>query len=420
MLTIFNYIIWIEKIKIKIIPMKKFSLRLSLLSSIFFLIIFSCNNSGNEGENSQTDSLKKDSLNKVELSSKYDRYYNDIARFIAGLEQTAGSSLMKFDTLPATKTYQKSIGEFFDKLEKNNLSKMRTFSNNELTDIRKDSLTLFYPFSGPDFIHSNVFFPEAFTTVMIGLEPVGGVPNIDNASNEELAMMFKALRISIDSLAPLGYFMTNEMNKDFRRVSDLNGTIPVITLFMARSDYQVLNVKKVTIDVNGNLTDSISGQVDKDDPTDTYISGGMIEYKKPSDNRIRKLYYFSHDASDESLAKTPQMITFFNSLKIDITFFKAASYLCTWMKKIREFTLANSKKIVQDDSGIPLSFFDKNQWDIRFYGKYDNTLKVFRKGFFQRELKAAYDSSKTVKPLDFCFGYGTRINQSNMLVAKKK
>jgi len=136
--------------------------------------------------------------------------------------------------------------------------------------------------------------------------------------------------------------------------------------------------------------------------------------------KVRKLYYFSHDASDESLAKTPQLVKFFHSLKPDIAFFKAASYLCTWMKGIREFTLANSKNIVQDDSGIPLCYFDKNQWDISLYGKYDRTLKVFQKGFFQKDLKAAYDSSKTVKPIDFCFGYGVRIKQSNILLARKK
>jgi hypothetical protein len=382
--------------------------------------LISCNNSGNSEKNAQIDSLKQDSIKKAEFISKYNRYYNDVARFIAGMEQTKGSSLLNFDTLEAAKTYRQSIGAFFTKLEKNNLSKMREFSNKELMDIRKDSLTLFYPFSGPDFIHSDVFFPEVFTTVMLGLEPVGGVPDISDANNDELGTLFKALRISIDSISPLGYFMTNEMSKDFRRVSDLNGTIPVITLFMARNNYTVLTVKKVTIDPTGKIVESIPGQIDKDDPTDTYISGGLIEYMKPNDQRIRNLYYFSHDASDESLARTPQLMKFFSSLKIDITFFKAASYLCSWMTGMREFTLTNSKNIVQDDSGIPYSYLANNQWDLRFYGKYDRTLKVFQKGFFQRDLSEVYDTCTSIKPLDFAFGYGVRIKQSNMLVAKKK
>jgi hypothetical protein len=399
--------------------MKKFHLFGSILCAVIFLVLFSCN-SANEAENAaQADSLKQDSIKKADFLSKYDRYFNDIARFIAGLEQTKGSSLLVFDTLAAAKEYRESIGAFFNKLEANNLSKMRVFSDNELKDIRKDSLMLFYPFSGPDFINSDALFPETFNTIMLGLEPVGGVPNISDATNDELRTMFKALRISIDSISPLGYFMTNEMNKDFRRVSDLNGTLPVITLFMVRNNYHILNVKKVSISPEGRLVES-DPSLDKDDPTDTYISGGMIEYMKINDKRVRRLVYFSHDASDERLARTPHLIKYFNYFKEDIAFFKAASYLCTWMKGMREFTLSNARNIVQDDSGIPLSYFDKNQWDIRYYGKYERTLKVFAKGFFQKDLKEAYETTPNIKPLDFVFGYGVRIKQSNMLVAKRK
>ena len=399
--------------------MKKFHLFNSILIAVIFLVLFSCNSANDDENDALSDSLKKDSIEKADFLSKYDRYFNDIARFIAGLEQTKGSTLLQFDTLTAAIEYRQSIGEFFKKLEANNLSKMRIFSDNELKDIRKDSLMLFYPFSGPDFINSDALFPDAFNTIMLGLEPVGGVPNISDANNEELRTMFKALRISIDSISPLGYFMTNEMNKDFRRVSDLNGTLPIITLFMVRNNFQILNVKKVSISSEGRLVES-DPAMDKDDPTDTYISGGMIEYMKINDKRVRKLVYFSHDASDESLARTPQLMKYFNSFKADIAFFKAASYLCTWMKGMREFTLANAKNIVQDDSGIPLSYFDKSQWDIRFYGKYERTLKVFQKGFFQKDLKEAYETTPNIKPLDFVFGYGVRIKQSNMLVAKRK
>jgi hypothetical protein len=399
--------------------MKKNNLFGSIIIALFLIILFSCNSAKNEETNAQADSLKKDSIEKADFFAKYDRYFNDISRFIAGLEQTKGSSLLSLDTLEAAKEYRQSIGEFFDKLEGRNLSKMRVFSDNELKDIRKDSMKLFYPFSGPDFINLDALFPEAFNTIMLGLEPVGGVPIISDANNDELKKMFKALRISIDSISPLGYFMTNEMNKDFRRVSDLNGTLPIISLFMVRKGYQILNVKKVSISSDGKLADS-DPAMDKDDPTDTYISGGMIEYMKIDDKRVRKLVYFSHDASDESLAKTPHLMKYFNSFKSDIAFFKAASYLCTWMKGMRDYSLESASNIVQDDSGIPLSYFDKNLWDIRYYGKYERTLKVFQKGFFQPQLKEAYATAANVKPLDFVFGYGVRIKQSNMLVAKKK
>ena len=402
--------------------MKKLNLLL-VFSFILATTWFACNSENTSENNNETpkiDSLQQDSIDKANFMAQYDRYFNDVARFMAGLEQTEGSTLAKFDTLPESKSYHASNQKFFEGLQEKQLSKMEAFSDTELKELRKEDMTLFYPFSGPDFINADAFFPEASTTVMLGLEPVGYVPYLPkDSTGDELKGVYKALRRSIDSLAHLGYFMTFEMNRDFRRVAHLNGNLSVISLFMAQRGYHILNVKKVTINAEGSIVDSIPGSVDKDDPTDNYISGGLIEYMKPNEFKARKLYYFSHDVSDEKLAETPQMLKFFGSLNIDVSFFKAASYLCSWLHEIRNFTLTNSKSIVQDDSGIYLSYLNDNEWDKKFYGRYSRTLKVFKRNF-QSDLKAAYEKDTAIKPLDFRFGYGTRIKQDNIMVAKRK
>jgi len=40
---------------------------------------------------------------------------------------------------------------------------------------------MLYMFSGPDFLYANVFFPEATTYVLSGLEPVGGMPDVSQS-----------------------------------------------------------------------------------------------------------------------------------------------------------------------------------------------------------------------------------------------
>ncbi len=402
--------------------MKKLNL-LVIISFILSLSWMACNSDSadnNSNETPEIDSLKQDSINKASFMAKYKRHFNDVARFMAGLPQTEGSRLAKFDTIPETIEYHKSNQKFFSGLQESLLSKMETFSNSELKDIRKEGMTVFYPFSGPDFINVDAFFPEATTTVMFGLEPVGYIPHMsEDITNEELHNIYKTFRRSIDSLAYLNYFMTFEMNRDLRTVAQLDGNLSIISLFMAQRGYQILNVKKVTIDANGAIVDSIPGKVDNDDPTDTYISGGMIEYMKPDEYKVRKLYYFSHDVSDEKIAKTPEMLKFFKSLDIDVAFFKAASYLCSWLNTIREFTLGNAKSVVQDDSGIYLKYLNDEKWDKKFYGKYQRTRKVFKSNF-QPDLKAIYDKDTSIKPLDFKFGYGSMIKQDNIMVARKK
>ncbi|NJO93057.1 MAG: hypothetical protein HC831_31950, partial [Chloroflexia bacterium] len=231
--------------------MKKLNL-LVIFSFILALSWMACNSDTTDKTSEETpkiDSLKQDSINKASFMAKYNRYFNDVARFMAGLPQTKGSSLAKFDTLPETIEYHKSNQKFFSGLQESLLSKMEAFSNSELKDIRKEGMTVFYPFSGPDFINSDAFFPEATTTVMFGLEPVGYIPHMsENITSEELQKIYKIFRRSIDSLAHLNYFMTNEMSRDLSSVAQLDGNLSIISLFMAQRGYRILNVKKVTID----------------------------------------------------------------------------------------------------------------------------------------------------------------------------
>jgi len=180
-----------------------------------------------------------------------------------------------------------------------------------------------------------------------------------------------------------------------------------------------LNIERVTINSEGELVDSIAGMQDLDSPKDEYISGGKITYMREGDLEPRELLYFSHDVSPSHLEKTPGFMKYLNSQDIDVTFLKAASYLMGWMDPLRNYALEKSDYVFQDDSGIPYRFFDKNTWDFEFWGKYQRTLKVFKPNF-QSDLQKIYSTDSLVKPLDFGIGYGIRINQSNLMLAKRK
>lgn len=393
-----------------------------LLTATISMLLFAACNSSSEKKQAETDSastLKTQEHTPIDVN-QYDRFYNDISRLLAGRPQEAGSSLASLDTNSMVTDHQQSINEFFDAVNQKSLSRMEEFATSELAQANNNLNTLFYPFSGPDFIHSDVFFPHAKTTIMLGLEPVGNLPSFEGLNDLELKDFFKAVRIAIDSIKHLGYFMTFEMSRDFKRVGQLNGTLPIIAMFVSQRGYRVLEIKKITLDEKGNVVDSIPGQKDLDDPFDPYISGCVIKYMKEGDTSPREIYYFSHDASDASLQKTPGFAAFVNRLKPEVTFLKAASYLMSWMKTMRELAMNNSDYIFQDDSGIPYKFFDRSDWQMQFYGRYRRTLKVFYNAHFQSELKQIYETDTTIKPLDFGIGYGVRIRQSNLMLATKK
>ena len=60
---------------------------------------------------------------------------------------------------------------------------------------------------------------------------------------------------------------------------------------------------------------------------------------------------------------------------------KSASYLLhnPGFSKVREFLLANSAVIAQDDTGVPLTYYDPQKWDLQPFGQYVGPIPSFRR-----------------------------------------
>jgi len=88
---------------------------------------------------------------------------------------------------------------------------------------------------------------------------------------------------------------------------------------------------------------------------------------------------------------------------------------------IRKTILEKSKYVLQDDSGIPVRFYNAANWNHQYYGTYDAPINLFR-NFLQKDLKIAYDSieKSTIKPLNFGIGYDYKLNESNLMLFSKK
>ena len=99
---------------------------------------------------------------------------------------------------------------------------------------------------------------------------------------------------------------------------------------------------------------------------------------------------------------------------------KAASYLMheNSFSEVRDFLLRNSKVIIQDDSGIPLAYFDPNKWNLRFFGVYLGPIDMFKQ-HYQPRLRELYQQSNP-PPLDFGFGYRWNYKEANLSVATRK
>lgn len=365
-----------------------------------------------QGPAKDKDTNSVSEVKKQEVVKNY--FYNNVSRFLGGI---VPDTIAPFNSLIKKQqwiSYSKSFDTIWKKVEAKSLSKARHWADTELAQINKETKTLFYPFSGPDFLYATTFFPNADKYILFGLEKTGSVPNVNKLNDQNMNGLFVAINKALDEILNCSFFITKSMNTELNN-QEVDGVLPVILLFMGRTGQTVKEIKNANIEANGKVT----------------VADTFITYKGPNrfskgveitfspagkDSVIKKLYYFPEDFTDEALGKNPGCTTYLQNLDSNVTtLVKSASYLMHGQifSYIRNIVLKKSRYLLQDDSGIAYHFFDKTKWNIQLYGTYENPIPVFNY-CYQADIKAAY--AKGSKTFDFKYGYG---NGRNILLAKR-
>ena len=328
---------------------------------------------------------------------------NDTARFLAGLPPADDSPLAP---LAKDRSWQQHAGIFngaFERAEKSQLSRIRAWSSANITSARP---TVFYMFSGPDFLYANAFYPKAKTYVLAGLEPVGTVPDLTTLRGAVPAELAK-LRASLTTILSASFFITKHMKSDLR-AGRVNGTLPILYVFLVRSGYSIREATPVKLDSEG--------KVEPDSGRGSPALGIKIEFAG-SDGEPRTLYYFSTNLANDGV-KNSGFLKFLQTLAPGDSFVKSASYLLHSgnFSTVRDFLIEHSAVMVQDDSGIPLRYYDRNKWEFHPFGHYVAPLGIFP-GTFQREYAELF---RKARPIDFGIGYRHRPGETNLLLLVRK
>ena len=330
---------------------------------------------------------------------------NDVARLLAGLEPSAGSPLAALTRESAWQGHARALDAAWSRLERERLSKIRTWAAANLTEPKPAVL---YMFSGPDFLYLDAFFPNRSTYVMSGLEPIGEIPSITPAVRRSLGAALGGLRQSVGSALNYSFFITSEMQSRLR-ATKLTGVLPVLYLFLARSGKTIHEVTLIAVDKEGTVV--AAGTPDT-------IPAVKIVFSGP-EGRMQSLYYFRTDLSNGGLSRSG-FLKFCERLGISDAFIKSASYLLHGgnFAVLRAFLMERTSALVQDDSGIPVHFFEADEWRLRPFGRYLRPIAVFGSYTYQRGLNDLYRRTNP-PPLDFGVGYRWRPRESNLLLALK-
>lgn len=401
--------------------------RISIIALLLTLVV-ACKEEPKDLDAQSTNTIDTDTI-EVETTEKpsypYNRKYNDVAQFLAGNNGDDSSLVKALEQTETFKNYQKNLDALWKKTNAK-LPVIKEWSQSEMEDINNGGGTLFYPFSGADFLHADLFFPQYDNYVMMALEPAGTFPDLlQKQANDTLAPYMNQLKRSMNAILGLSFFRTIAMADDFK--NELDGTLHVLMHFMARTDHEVLWQEKVGILPNGDLTTDIESLSDS-----SYV-GNRYYFRRNGDDKVKTLSYFAVNVQNspyvsrgglvaKGLETRTDLVNYFKKINIKATYLKSASYLMhrPTFSIIRNTILDESEYLLQDDSGIPVQFFIDGRWDLTFYGTYSFPISLFAERH-QEDLKEIYQKkTETVKPLPFGIGYQYHKGTSNLMIARKK
>ena len=339
---------------------------------------------------------------------------NDTARFLAGLPPTSDPAIIELAQQSSWQQHARFFDTAWAALEKNQLSKVRTWAQTQIPDACVAKGTVYYMFSGPDFLYAETFFPQATTYVMCGIEPIGPLPDLAMIDQRVLGGELRSLQASLNSVLSFSFFITKQMKGDLQHHA-LSGTLPLLYIFLARSGNTIHDVSYVSLNEEGMLT----AQPDGKNSGKSLAPGVRIQFLAAGSNIPRTLYYFSTDISDSGV-KHSGFLQFCQTLAPGNACVKSASYLMheKYFATVRGFLLDNTRTLVQDDSGIPCGYFTPEAWQLRFFGSYPGPIQLF-KNYYQPKL-ADYYRTTNPQPLDFGIGYRHHARESTLMVAEHK
>ena len=315
---------------------------------------------------------------------------DDTARFLAGIPVAGPLAPLTHD--PAWLDHARNLDSAWFKKDYFQVRPIRAWMLANAPEYYTSTNTAYYMFGGPDFLYANLFFPQAKTYILAGLEPVGTVPDLNRMDSTALRADLNALRGSMHTVLQTHYFITKDMRAELTR-PNLGGTLPILYVFLARLNCTVLDTIYVNSPAPGVKI--------------TFTTRGGAP---------QTLYYFKTDLSG---GPSP-FLKWCAAQGPGVSLLKAASYLMhtEGFSGVRNFLLNNSRVIIQDDSGIPLRAFPKT-WKVDCYGRYVPHAEMFGK-YHQPELAAIYNREPPPPELGFAFGYHWQKDRGQLMLARPK
>lgn len=321
----------------------------------------------------------------------------DVAFFLAGRPVAHGSRLSRLQQTGEYRAFSR------DSLNKWKLRTSKRITQQNIWQAQYiypqvgKARTLVYPFGGPDLLYAMAMFPDASSYVLLGLEPAGGLPDLEGADPGAVIDSLDRHALSVNTQLLHGYFITKDMKTDFSN-GPLQGVTPILLTALGLEQARIDGIQNIS--AGGN-------------------TAVQIDFTLPGRGR-KSATYVSGDLSNGGFKGSYE--SWLSSVGSGSTaYFKAASYLMqdSGFSAAKNWVLGNCRAVVQDDSGIPYRSFDQAQWDIHLFGRYTAPIEFFSR-HSQPDLRAAYEAAGPRPGITFGSGYQMKADDANLMIAIRR
>lgn len=321
------------------------------------------------------------------------------ALFFAGLDSPAADS--------AHKAFQQRTSQAWANYDKQVGQPLAAWSNREVAYWGRS--TVFYPFSGPDFVTIARVFPGAERYVLVAIQKARQPAQLENMDAVQRAAFEKKLGGAWEKFGKLGYFRTLDLNDDQRDGASGVGTTTILMAFAARLGYEVTGVTPLSFNSDKGEWEAAGSET----------RTGSVRLSLLQDGRRVTLDYISLDLSDSALKAAEPKMAWIRQMAAHPLLLKAASHLLQQpnFTVLRDALVANAPMVVQDETGLDYKDLRKIG-PVRLYGRFSKTHPLFTTTS-QPELAVAYRAEKEPRDLPFAFSYLKTADSRSLQVVRR-
>jgi hypothetical protein len=324
---------------------------------------------------------------------------NQAAVYFAGLDAPA--------TTPAHKALQKQTKTAWDNYEKRVGQPLAAWSKQEVGYASGD--TIFYPFSGPDFVTVERMYPNANRYVLVALQKALRPIYPEKMTVKHRAVFINKLGGAWGKFGQLGYFRTEDLDEEQSGKTTNLSVTAILMAFAARLNYEVQDVVPLTF--NSEKTEW--------EPAPSSKKWSSVRLSLVKDGRKVTLDYISMNLGDDGMRASPGKKEWINRMTANPTLLKAASHLLQepYFTILRDMIVKSAPIVVQDETGLDYKDLRK-VGPVKLYGKFVKQHVLF-KSTPQTELAAAYKTEKSPGELPFAFSYLKNSESRSMQIARQ-